>query len=76
VAFESAWICSWICHYYWQVQIAAKAANAEGPGVVEHDTMRLEEPDAWKLASMELDNDPDAMEPNVGSEVLYHILLA
>jgi hypothetical protein len=38
--------------------------------------MRLEEPDAWKLASMELDNDPDAMEPNVGSEVLYHILLA
>jgi hypothetical protein len=40
--------------------------------------MRLdvEEPDAWMLASMELDNDLDAMEPNTGSEVLCHNLLA
>jgi hypothetical protein len=40
--------------------------------------MRLdvEEPDAWTLASMELDNDPNSMDPDTGSEVLCHNLLA
>jgi len=44
---------------------------------VGHDAMRLdvEEPGAWDLASMEFDKNPDAMEPDTGSEVLFHNLL-
>jgi hypothetical protein len=43
-----------------------------------HETKELDikGSDAWMLASMELGNDPDAMEPDTGSEVLYHNLLA
>jgi hypothetical protein len=48
------------------------------PGDVVHETKELdiEEPDSLVLASMELGNDPDAMEPDTGSEVLCHNLLA
>jgi len=48
------------------------------PGAKGHETKELdiEEPDALVLASMELGNDPDAMEPDTGSEVLCHNLLA
>jgi hypothetical protein len=44
---------------------------------VGHDAMRLdvEEPDAWDLTSMEFDKNPDAMEPDTGSEFLFHNLL-
>jgi hypothetical protein len=71
-------IWSWICHYDWQVQISAEAADAVMPGAKVHETKELdiEEPDALVLASMELGNDPDAMEPDTGSEVLCHNLLA
>jgi hypothetical protein len=39
------------------------------PGVVVHETKELdiEEPDALVLASMELGNDPDAVEPDTAS---------
>lgn len=48
------------------------------PSAKRHQTKELdvEEPDALVLASMELGNDPDAMEPKTGSEVLCHNLLA
>jgi hypothetical protein len=48
------------------------------PGAEVHVTKELdiEGSNAWMLASMELDNDPDAMEPDTGSEVLCHNLLA
>jgi hypothetical protein len=43
-----------------------------------HETKELdiEELDSLVLASMELRNDSDAMEPDTGSEVLCHNLLA
>jgi hypothetical protein len=43
------------------------------PGAEGHETKEL---DALVLASMELGNDPDAMELDTGSEVLCHNLLA
>jgi hypothetical protein len=48
------------------------------PGAKVHETKELdiEEPDALVLASMELGNDPDAMEPDTGSEVLCHNFLS
>jgi hypothetical protein len=48
------------------------------PGAEVHVTKELdiEGSDAWMLASMELGNDPDAMEPDTRSEVLCHNLLA
>jgi hypothetical protein len=47
-------------------------------GAKGHETKELdiEEPNALVLASVELGNDPDAMEPDTGSEVLCHNLLA
>jgi hypothetical protein len=47
-------------------------------GDVVHETKELDikGSDACMLASMELRNDPDAMEPDNGSEVLCHSLLA
>jgi hypothetical protein len=43
-------------------------------GAKGHETKEfdIEELDAFVLASMELGNDPDAMEPDIGSEVLCH----
>jgi hypothetical protein len=48
------------------------------PGAMVHEAkgLDIEGPDALVLDSMELDNDLDAMEPNTGSEVLCHNLLA
>ncbi len=42
------------------------------PGTVVHETkgLDIEGPDAWMLAFMELGNDPDAIEPDTGLEVL------
>jgi hypothetical protein len=47
-------------------------------GAMVHETKELdiEELDALVLASMELCNDSDAMEPDIRSEVLCHNLLA
>jgi len=58
-----AWICSWICHYDWEAQITAEAADAEMPGTVVHE-------------AMEHDKEPDTMEFDAGPKVLCHYLLA
>jgi len=34
--------CSWSCHYDWQVQIIAEAADAGNPGIVVHETKELD----------------------------------
>ena len=48
---------------------AEEAARRE---VKEELGLDIEELDALVLVSMELGNDPDAMEPDIGSEVLCH----
>jgi hypothetical protein len=71
-AFWNAWIClTWICHYDWQEQISAEVAYAEAPGALELDAMGLDK----KSDPMESRKDSDAMESDVGPEVLCHNLL-
>jgi hypothetical protein len=67
-----------ICHYGWQVQIAAEAVDAEMPGAVVHEAkgLDIEGPDALVLDSMEHDKEPNTMESDAGPEVLCHNLLA
>jgi hypothetical protein len=59
--FSSAWICSWICHCDWQVQIAAEVAAAEMPGIVVHETNELD-------IMVFDDKEPDTMESDARSE--------
>jgi hypothetical protein len=44
------------------------------PGAKGHETKEfdIEELDAFVFASMELGNDPDSMEPDIGPKVLCH----
>jgi hypothetical protein len=61
-AFQTAWICSWSCHYDWLVQTAAEAADAEMPGIVVHETEELD--------ILVLDNrEPDTMESETWPQV-------
>jgi hypothetical protein len=62
-AFSNAWVCSCKCHYNWQVQTPAEAADAE-----KHETKGLDT-DALMLVPMVLDRMLDATESDAEPQV-------